>query len=446
MTEKAIIVQNLGKQYRIGAQQRSYGSLRETLTNAVQTPFRRARSVLREKSAFLSEEKFWALQDVSFEVNRGEIVGIIGRNGAGKSTLLKVLSRITQPTTGQAVINGRMGSLLEVGTGFHPELTGRDNVFLNGAILGMQQQEIQRKFDEIVAFAEVEKFIDTQVKHYSSGMYLRLAFSVAAHLETEILLVDEVLAVGDARFQRKCLGKMGEAAEEGRTILFVSHNMTAVQSLCQRGIWINDGQVVRDDAISEVVAAYLSGNSIFENEHIWPTPDEAPGTDEIRINAVRVRRQDDADDDVLAMNTSLAIDIDFWIFAPDTAMSITLQVLNEQGVIAFATGPGDDPDWQGDVLPRGLFRNTCYIPANLLNEGRYYVHLLAVKDQSRVVYRHEYIVSFDVVDTSARVAWYGKRAGVLRPFMKWTNAQLDDLEAHDALIQETSTNNGQSSL
>src|SRR6185436_12079439 len=225
-------VESLSKQYRLGSRESAYGTLRESIVEAVRSPFKRLRSN--------NGNSIWALQDLNFEVAPGEVLGIVGRNGAGKSTLLKVLSRITQPTTGRAELFGRVASLLEVGTGFHPELTGRENIYLNGAILGMERVEIERKFDEIVAFAEIEKFIDTPAKHYSSGMYMRLAFAVAAHLEPEILLVDEVLAVGDVAFQKKCLGKMGEVAQEGRTILFVSHNMTAIKQLCRTGILLHE--------------------------------------------------------------------------------------------------------------------------------------------------------------------------------------------------------------
>jgi lipopolysaccharide transport system ATP-binding protein len=257
MSEIAIRVENLGKQYRIGSKQERYRTLRDALVDAAAAPFRRLASVVRGQSSAAMNEVIWALKDVSFEVKRGEAVGIIGRNGAGKSTLLKILSRITEPTTGWAEIHGRVGSLLEVGTGFHPELTGRDNIYLNGTILGMKRTEIEKKFDEIVAFAEVEKFIDTPVKHYSSGMYVRLAFAVAAYLEPEILLVDEVLAVGDAAFQKKCLGKMENVAKEGRTVLFVSHNMGTVQMLCCRGVLLNNGIVVLNDDIERVIADYL---------------------------------------------------------------------------------------------------------------------------------------------------------------------------------------------
>jgi lipopolysaccharide transport system ATP-binding protein len=260
MTEIAIQCDGLAKQYQIGERQR-YKTLRESITAAFASPFGRVRSALKRPSSNSrrDESTIWALQDVSFDIKRGEAVGIIGRNGAGKSTLLKILSRITEPTRGHAEIWGRVGSLLEIGTGFHPELTGRDNLYLNGAILGMKKAEITRKFDEIVAFAEVEKFIDTPVKRYSSGMYVRLAFAVAAYLETEILIVDEVLAVGDTQFQKKCLGKMGDVARHGRTVLLVSHNMAAIHSLCSRAILLEQGRDISDGSPLEVTRLYLSG-------------------------------------------------------------------------------------------------------------------------------------------------------------------------------------------
>jgi lipopolysaccharide transport system ATP-binding protein len=276
MSDIAIRVEDLSKQYRIGSpstglrtgSQARYKTIRESLIETVQVPFRRAARLLRGQalrlrsgqaySAAEMDETIWALKDVSFEVKRGEVVGIIGRNGAGKTTLLKVLSRITEPTEGYAEIHGRVGSLLEVGTGFHPELTGRENIYLNGAILGMKRAEIELKFDEIVAFAEIEKFLDTPVKHYSSGMYVRLAFAVAAHLEPEILLVDEVLAVGDAAFQKKCLGKMGDVAKEGRTVLFVSHNMAAISALCNKAMMIDRGKVHKYGLVEETIALYAA--------------------------------------------------------------------------------------------------------------------------------------------------------------------------------------------
>jgi lipopolysaccharide transport system ATP-binding protein len=254
MGQIAISVERLGKQYRIGHAAQRPDNVRAAVGSFVTAPFAYLRSRLREPSA---DELFWALKDVSFEVKSGEVLGIIGRNGAGKSTLLKILSRITEPTEGCAKVYGRVGSLLEVGTGFHPELTGRENIYLNGAILGMKRAEIDKKFDEIVDFSGVEKFLDTPVKRYSSGMYVRLAFAVAAHLEPEILIVDEVLAVGDAEFQKKCLGKMGEASQEGRTVIFVSHNMVAVQFLCQRAIWLHEGSIAAASTVETVIKKYV---------------------------------------------------------------------------------------------------------------------------------------------------------------------------------------------
>lgn len=260
MKNNIIVARNIGKQYRVGAKEQSYGSLRDIIMNIATMPFRRMKSVLRERSAFLSDEKVWALKDINFEVAKGEVLGLIGRNGAGKSTLLKILSRITTPTVGEIFIQGRIGSLLEVGTGFHPELTGRENVYLNGVILGMKRYEVEKKFDEIVAFAEIEKFVDTQVKHYSSGMYLRLAFAVAAHLEPEILLVDEVLAVGDVQFQKKCIQKMGEVSNEGRTVIFVSHNMGVIRTLCPKSILLQNGTIVKEGDTDDVVGEYIRIN------------------------------------------------------------------------------------------------------------------------------------------------------------------------------------------
>ena len=260
MSDLAVHVEGLGKEYHIGGMRKvKFRTMRDTIADAAKAPFRKAIGLMRGQatSAAGLNESMWALKDVSFDVRQGEVIGVVGRNGAGKSTLLKILSRITTPTEGYAEIYGRVGSLLEVGTGFHPELTGRENIYLNGAILGMAQHEIDRKFDEIVAFAEVEKFINTPVKHYSSGMGLRLGFAVAAHLEPEILVVDEVLAVGDAAFQKKCLGKMSEVANEGRTVLFVSHNMAAVASLCTKGMLLNFGQVVTIGDVSDVINAYM---------------------------------------------------------------------------------------------------------------------------------------------------------------------------------------------
>jgi lipopolysaccharide transport system ATP-binding protein len=268
MSDIAVRVENLSKSYRIGAKQEAYKTLRDTVTDALISPFRKAQNIFAGRSAGANiSEEIWALKDLSFEIKHGEVVGIIGRNGAGKSTLLKILSRITEPSLGYADIYGRVGALLEVGTGFHPELTGRENIYLNGSILGMGRKEINRKFDEIVDFAGVEKFIDTPVKHYSSGMGLRLGFAVAAHLEPDILIVDEVLAVGDVEFQKKCLGKMNDVASEGRTVLFVSHNMSAVSELCNTGIMLNNGKIAYSGEIEDVIANYIEMTRLGQTQH-----------------------------------------------------------------------------------------------------------------------------------------------------------------------------------
>jgi lipopolysaccharide transport system ATP-binding protein len=286
MSDVVIRVENLSKQYRIGAHE-GYKTFRETLVDTVKVPFQRLSSLLSAPCSKLSStnDTIWALKDVSFEVKQGEVVGIIGRNGAGKSTLLKILSKITEPTEGRVELKGRIGSLLEVGTGFHPELTGHENVYLYGAILGMDRWEVTRKFDEIIAFAEIAKFIDTPVKRYSSGMYMRLAFAVAAHMETEILLVDEVLAVGDTQFQKKCLGKMGDVARKGRTVLFVSHNMAAIRNLCPNTILLNDGKIVAFDDTKSVISSYLIEGEDLCKQAISKRKDRT-GNGEIRFTEV----------------------------------------------------------------------------------------------------------------------------------------------------------------
>lgn len=284
-SDVAIRVEGLGKRYRIGGPQASYQTLRESVTDTLVAPFKRLARIGQPRSA---EETIWALKDVNFDIKRGEVVGIIGRNGAGKSTLLKILSRITEPTEGSAEIHGRVGSLLEVGTGFHPELTGRENVYLNGAILGMKKAEIDRKFDEMVAFAEVEKFIDTPVKHYSSGMYVRMAFAVAAHLQPEILLVDEVLAVGDVEFQKKCIGRMEKISSEGRTVLVVSHSMSTVKSLCSRAVLLEQGRLKAIGSVESVTTEYLKGNKADAAEKLVTDADHRTGVRSLRLKRIRL--------------------------------------------------------------------------------------------------------------------------------------------------------------
>lgn len=414
-------VENLSKRYTIGTRDAAYGTLRESIVEAIRAPLKRLRGNGQRTS-----ETIWALKNVSFELAPGEVLGIIGSNGAGKSTLLKVLSRITEPTTGRAELFGRVVSLLEVGTGFHPELTGRENVYLNGAILGMSKAEIDRKFDEIVAFAELAKFLDTPVKRYSSGMYMRLAFAVASHLEPEILIVDEVLAVGDAAFQKKCLGKMGEVAHEGRTVLFVSHNMTAIQSLCSRVIWLDRGMIAAEGTPKAVVTKYLKTSLSTTIRRVWDDPTVAPGNEKVRIHRACVRQTDSSlQSDSITVRTPFVIEFDYWNLVPGAHLNLSLVVYNDKGIAVFNTGPANEPKWHGKPFPAGLFRSECYVPGNLMNDGTYRLHLLVVQDQSFVIFSADDILVFDIVDApELRTVWYGKWIGAVRPSLEWHTEQL----------------------
>jgi lipopolysaccharide transport system ATP-binding protein len=420
-------VMNVGKQYRIGPPQSSYVTLREALTAAVSGPFRRSRS---ETSS--SQETFWALRDITFDINPGEVVGIIGRNGAGKSTLLKLLSRITEPTTGRIELYGRIGSLLEVGTGFHPELSGRENIYLNGAILGMERSEIARKFDEIVAFAEVEKFIDTPVKHFSSGMYMRLAFAVAAHLEPEILLVDEVLAVGDGRFQRKCLDKMQDVGHQGRTVLFVSHNMPAITRLCPRTILLDAGRVISDGPSSQVVGAYLSSGLGTTAVRVWSDLDKSPGNDIVRLRAVRVCTEDHIFSDALDIRKPIGIEMEYEVLRSGHVLAPNYHFYNEEGVYAFVALE-TDPVWAGRERPAGHYISTAWIPGNLLTEGTLFVGAaISTMDPTVVHFYERDAVAFQVIDSmdgdSARREYAGSMPGVVRPQLQWTTKIISQSE------------------
>jgi lipopolysaccharide transport system ATP-binding protein len=385
MSDIAIRVENLGKVYRIGAQQERYKTLRDSLAGAVTGYLHRLRN---PKSVGRDENTFWALKDVSFEVKRGEAVGIIGRNGAGKSTLLKILSRITEPTEGRVRLHGRVASLLEVGTGFHAELTGRENIYLNGAILGMKRTEIERKFDEIVAFAEIEKFLDTPVKRYSSGMYVRLAFAVAAHLEPEILLVDEVLAVGDAAFQNKCLGKMQQVAGEGRTVLFVSHNMAAVQKLCTRACLLDNGKVVVQEGVNEVVARYLGRSR--ELVHSWALADRVDrrGNGSMKFTKVTLLDRNENESAVIQSGEDVTIALNFEIRdQTETRAVIRLSFTDMYGQRLFMCLSRSSCSGDLKVPPSGRIR--CKIPKLPLLPGSYNVSLWSKVDEQ---------VADDIVD------------------------------------------------
>jgi lipopolysaccharide transport system ATP-binding protein len=428
MSDIAIRAEHLGKSYRVRHQNlQRYKTLQEDL---LALP-RRLWSGVRGTHA--ADETFWALDDVSFEVQQGEVLGIIGRNGAGKSTLLKILSRITEPTKGRAEIYGRVGSLLEVGTGFHPELTGRENVYLNGAILGMRRGEIARRFDEIVEFAEIQRFIDTPVKRYSSGMYMRLAFAVAAHLEPEILLVDEVLAVGDASFQRKCLDKMQDVGQQGRTVFFVSHNMPAITRLCQRVILVEAGHVLQDGPSDQVVASYLGSNMGTTAQREWSDLSRAPGNDVVRLRAVRVRTEDGAVTDSVDIRKPIGIDVEYEVLKPGIVLVPNLHCYNQEGVHVFVAAD-QDPAWRRRPRPLGRFVSTAWIPGNFLAEGTMILGAAISTMDPLAVHCHERdAVAFQVVDStdgdSARGDFAGPIPGVVRPLLSWTTQSgLPDAE------------------
>lgn len=424
MSNKIIRVENLSKRYRIGLPpQKSEG--RKAFFQKLGKSFGYLASTMREAT---EQEILWALKDVSFEVTQGEVVGLVGRNGAGKSTLLKILSRITEPTEGRAFINGRVGSLLEVGTGFHPELTGRENIYMNGAVLGMRRAEINSKFDEIAAFSGVEKFLDTPVKRYSSGMSVRLAFSVAAHLQPEVLLVDEVLAVGDAAFQKKCLGKMGDVAAEGRTILFVSHNMVALQNLCSRAIWLQDGQKVVDGPASDVVISYLQAANPGVREQFWDEMERAPGNDFVRLRRLSVRPANGSPEEAITMETPFVIEVEFWNLTSDLFLDVRLFLYTEYDVVALGSDTSYEPEWHGRQFPVGLFRSECVIPGNWLNSDSYRVGVEIVKDGRRKVFVQENNwLSFDIAELGERGGtWYGKERGIFRPRLEWKTELVNE--------------------
>jgi lipopolysaccharide transport system ATP-binding protein len=406
----------LAKRYRLGEHQAAYGTLRETLVHAGRR--------MTGREHYHEAEEIWALRDVSFDVQQGEVLGVVGRNGAGKSTLLKVLTRITSPTAGRVEIRGRVGSLLEVGTGFHPELTGHENVYLNGAILGMKRREIEARYDAIVEFAGVEKFIDTPVKRYSSGMYVRLAFAVAAHLEPEILLVDEVLAVGDAEFQRRCLGRMEELGSSGRTVIFVSHQLPAVAQLCDRAIQINAGRVTGDGRPTEVIANYLHQTHSSGSERTWPL-ESAPGNDLSRILAVRVVPHDEMPPGVVDVRRPVGIEVVFRVLRGGKPLFPKIKVLDQEGAIAF--NAMDTHERWLQPSPPGEYVSTAWIPGNLLNEGSVMVEAAICSIDFPKLEHHAAVyeaISFEVLDPgegdSARGVFSGQWRGVVRPLLEWT--------------------------
>ncbi|MDR4462339.1 MAG: ABC transporter ATP-binding protein [Nitrospirales bacterium] len=436
----ALKVEHISKCYRIGLKENMHDSLGVSFYHFLKSPLQNYRNYralyeFDNQSPELVESQpdvIWALRDISFEVKGGEVVGIIGVNGAGKSTLLKILSKITVPTSGRVTIRGRISSLLEVGTGFHPELTGRENVYLNGTILGMRKKEIDKKFDEIVDFSGIEKFIDTPVKRYSSGMKVRLAFAVAAHLEPEILVIDEVLAVGDAQFQRKCLNKMKDVGQEGRTVLFVSHNMPAVTRLCSRSILLNGGMVQEDGPTHEVISAYLNSDIGAQAERKWVDLMQAPGDEVVRLCGVRVRTSDGCVSETVDISQPIRIEIEYEVLQPGYVLRIYYHVINEEGIEAFL--PLDnDVTWRNKPRPVGRYVSTSVIPGDLLSEGRYFIGpTIGTENPTVKRLRVNDAVAFHVIDSmdgnGARADSTGNIPGVVRPLLKW-ETQFNPKEA-----------------
>lgn len=418
-----IKVEKLSKRYRLGALRPGYATFRETLAEAMAQSFERLRRTNHDGKA--ESKTIWALQDVNFKVRPGEIVGVVGRNGAGKSTLLKILSRIVDQTSGRYELYGRVGSLLEVGTGFHHDLSGRDNVFLNGAILGMKRSEIERKFDEIVAFSEIEKFIDTPVKWYSTGMYLRLAFSVAAHLDSEILLMDEVLAVGDVVFQQKCLAKMHAIMQEGRTILFVSHSMSAVSRLCKRVIMLDQGSIVHDGPAPQVVNAYLGSSWSALAEREWPDVTESPGNEVVRLRSVRVRTEEGQTVEEVDIRQPIGIELTFHVLEPGHILIPICHFYNREGLHVFAA-QDNQPEWRRRSRPIGKYTSVAWIPGNFLSAASMSVDA-GINSYIPITRPHflvREVVGFKVIDDlsgdSARGDYTGEVPGVVRPLLNWT--------------------------
>ncbi len=417
-----VTVEGLSKSYRVGGLHPGYVTFREMFAGMMTAPLRRLRRGASARAA--ADETVWALKDVSFSVEQGELVGVVGRNGAGKSTLLKILSRVTKPTAGGATLHGRVGSLLEVGTGFHPDLTGRENVFLNGAILGMRRAEIARKFDEIVAFSEIERFIDTPVKRYSSGMYVRLAFSVAAHLDSEILIMDEVLAVGDAAFQQKCLDKMREIRRQGRTIFFVSHNMPAVVRLCRRAVFLAGGRVAADGPAQQVVNEYLSSSWQAGAERVW-SGEDAPGDEVVRLRRMRVCAASGATAPSVDVSEPVGVEVTYEVLRGGHVLSPLVEIYNEEGTHLFSTHDAG-AEWRRAVRAAGTYTSTVRIPGNLLAEGTLVAYAAVVSHfPATVLHAQERGgVAFQIVDRegqrdAARADTLGTIPGVVRPLLDW---------------------------
>ena len=409
MADTVLEVQNISKLYKLGTI--GSGSLRQDINNWWK------RAVLKNEDLYnlpggaaISNGHLWALKDVSFDLKEGEALGIIGSNGSGKSTLLKIISRIVQPTKGSVTGIGKISSILEVGTGFHHELTGRENIYISGYTLGMNKAEILKKFDEIVAFSGIEKFIDTPVKRYSSGMYVRLAFAVAAHLEPDILIVDEVLAVGDADFQKKCMGKMKDISHQsGRTILFVSHNMQAVTNLCSNAIWLQHGKIKENGKAGDVVESYIGSLKQDKNETTWSNENEAPGNELVRMKSMQVKPLSDKPNQYITVRTPIQIDFEFWCYVDDCNINVNVKLYALTGECVFNLG------CKTIKAQKAILALQNIIPANLLNNNSYYISLSVVKNNSYPLYDFDHCLSFDVEDIREGISYFGEWPGIIRP-------------------------------
>lgn len=414
-SQPVINIENLSKFYRLGLI--GGGTLREDVNRAWARMRGKPDPLLKIGETDHGNRKggmIWALRDINLEVKEGEILGVIGRNGAGKSTLLKILSRITAPTEGRAVIRGRVGSLLEVGTGFHPELTGRENTYLNGTILGMSKREVSAKLEEIVEFAEMAQFVDTPVKRYSSGMLVRLAFAVAAHLEPEILIIDEVLAVGDARFQKKCLGKMKDVSAHGRTVLFVSHNMVSIERLCTRAVLLANGSVEKEGRVEDVISAYASDQREKSFQRVWQSEKSAPGDENVTVRAAKLLRANDDSlpEGTLHIEEPIAVEVEIRVKVPKLLnLSLHLKTLSGSTILASSS-----PHFE---LDKGLMKYRCVIPGKLLNSGHYSISLL-VASGGVALFWAENMFEFELTERSRNSPYSGKWPGIVRPVLNWT--------------------------
>lgn len=425
MKNLAVKLEGISKRYRIGMKEEMHDTLGGAVTSWIKSPmknFKRLRSLSKFNENGQDSDIIWAVRDISFEITEGEVLGIIGDNGAGKSTLLKILSRITDPTSGRIEMCGRVSSLLEVGTGFHEELTGRENVYLNGTILGMKKSEIDRKFEEIVDFSGIEKFIDTPIKRYSTGMKVRLAFSVAAHLEPEILIVDEVLAVGDVEFQKKCLTKMESVGKQGRTVIFVSHNMPTITRLCKRVILLDNGLVVDDGTPDEVVNSYLQVGFGKEAVRDWTISSERPGGEVAELYAVRVRKENGDMVEEFDIRESIYIEMEYEVLQSGYMLRPEFYIAKD-GMDLFITLENDE-EWKGRERPKGRYTSTVCIPGNLLTEGMIYVKVAIVSYYpENVEFWVRDAAAFNIIDNftgdGARGDFRGKMSGVIRPLLKW---------------------------